>query len=107
MAVEVLKPDALYTDFSVARMTPRAQPAQQTPPKDEGRETRKRDQTGEKNGEWRILQGGDEIGGELLERQAWESSEAALRTWEKSNLPSTKSPEEPMRRRMPAAARAL
>jgi hypothetical protein len=44
------------------------------------------------------------MGGEPLERQAWESFEAVLRTWEKSNSPSAKSPAGPMRvRRTPAA----
>jgi hypothetical protein len=40
MTIEVLKPGALYADFSAVRMRPSAQPAEQTPPKDEGKEAR-------------------------------------------------------------------
>jgi hypothetical protein len=92
LTAEVLKPGALYADCSVVKVTPRAQPAKQTPSKDsqEKKSKGKGKQTDKNDDESGILPDDGEMGGEPLGRQVWESFEAALRAWEESNPPPTK-----------------
>lgn len=92
LTVEVLKPGALYADCSVVKVTPRVQPSEQTPSKDGENKTAKgkgkqTDKTEDQSG---ALPDDGEIGGEPLGRRVWESFEAALRVWEKSNPPPPK-----------------
>lgn len=87
LAVEVLKPGALYSDCSVVRVTPRARPPKEAPSRDEGEgKTREKGKQADKPGdESGPLPDDGEIGGEPLGREVWENFEAALRVWEKSN----------------------
>ena len=87
LTVEVLKPGALYADCSVVRVTPRAQPPKQTPPKDgeEKKAKGKGKQTDKPEDKSGVLPDDGEMGGEPLGRRVWENFEAALRVWEKSN----------------------
>lgn len=87
LAVEVLKPGALYADCSVVKVTPRVGPPKRTPSEKEGKKTAKGKgvQTDKAEDESRILPDDGEMGGESLGRQVWENFEAALRVWEKSN----------------------
>lgn len=93
LAVEVLRPGALYADCSVVKVTLRTQPSKQSPSKDGEKRTEKgkqkqTDKTEDKSG---ILPDDGEMGGEPLGRQVWENFEAALRAWEKSNPAPPKS----------------
>ena len=87
LAVEVLKPGALYADCSVVRVTLRARSPNEVPPK-EGEEKKakgKGKQTDKPGDESGIPPDDGEMGGEPLGREVWENFEAALRVWEKSN----------------------
>ena len=87
LAVEVLRPGALYADCSVVRVALGAQPHSKTPSeggrneaaKGKGKQT---DKTEDGSGN---LPDDGEMGGEPMGRQVWENFEAALRIWEKAN----------------------
>ena len=87
LAVEVLKPGALYADCSVVRVAPRARPPKEAPPKDreEKKVKGKGKRTVKPGDESGSLPDDGEMGGEPLGREVWENFEAALRVWEKSN----------------------
>jgi hypothetical protein len=93
LAVEVLKPGALYADCSVVKVTPHARHPKQTPSEDgKEKETKGKGKQAEKpEDKSGILLDDGEMGGEPLGRQVWENFEAALRIWEKSNPAPQKS----------------